>query len=150
MPLLSRNKFLAVAIVAVLFAPVVLSGRVRHALITHWPLKEPYLKYSKWRYKWRSPSDVGSGKNAMQIIIEGPMGIGEDHQGNIFVSDREGKLLWEFEKSGRAIVIAGTGRPTGTSGLPPGSSPAQDLDLAMPEGLVVDQDDNVLLADSYN
>ena len=150
MPLLSRNRFLAVAVVAVLFAPVILSGRVRHALITHWPLKEPYLKYSKWRYKWRSPSDVGSGKNAMQIIIEGPMGIGEDRDGNIFVSDREGKLVWEFDKSGRAIVIAGTGRATGPGGLPPGSAPAQDLDLAMPEGLVVDQNGDLLLADSYN
>lgn len=150
MPPLTRNRLLAVAVVAILFAPVILSGRVRHALINHWPLKEPYLKYSKWRYHWRSPSDVGSGKDAAQIIIEGPMGIGEDHEGNIFVSDREGKLVWEFEKSGRAIVIAGTGRPTGTNGLPPGSSPAQELDLAMPEGLAVDQDDNVLLADSYN
>jgi NHL repeat-containing protein len=150
MPLLSRNKFFAVGIVAVLFAPVILSGRVRHTLITHWPLKEPYLKYSKWRYKWRSPSDLGSGKNAMQIIIEGPMGIGEDREGNIFVSDREGKLVWEFERSGRAVVIAGTGRPTGAGGLPPGSSPAQDLDLAMPEGLVVDHEGDILLADSYN
>jgi len=150
MPLFSRKKFFAVAVVAVLFAPVVLSGRVRHALITHWPLKDPYLKYSKWRYKWRGPDDVGSGKNAMQIIIEGPMGIGEDTQGNIFVSDREGKLLWEFEKSGRAVVIAGTGKVTAPGGLPPGSFSARDLDLAMPEGLVVDQDDNILLADSYN
>ena len=109
-----------------------------------------YQRYSKWRYKWRSPSDVGSGKNAMQVIIEGPMGIGEDAQGNIFVSDREGKLVWELDKSGRAIVIAGTGRVTSPSGLPPGSSPAQNLDLAMPEGLVVDQNNDILLADSYN
>jgi sugar lactone lactonase YvrE len=109
-----------------------------------------YLRYSKWRYKWRSPSDVGSGKNAMQIIIEGPMGIGEDHEGNLFVSDREGKLLWKIENSGRAVVIAGTGRITGSDGLPAGRTKAQHLDLAMPEGLVVDRDDNILLADSYN
>ena len=150
MPVISRNKFLAVGVVAVLFAPVILSGRVRHALITHWPLKQPYLKYSKWRYKWRGPSDVGSGKDATQVIIEGPMGIGEDREGNLFVSDREGKLVWKFEKSGRAIVIAGTGRVTAPGGLPPGRSPAQDLDLAMPEGLVVDQNGDILLADSYN
>jgi sugar lactone lactonase YvrE len=47
-------------------------------------------------------------------------------------------------------VIAGTGRVTAPGGLPPGRSPAQDLDLAMPEGLVVDQNGDILLADSYN
>jgi len=150
MPVLSRRKFLIVVVAAVLLAPVALSRTVRNSLITHWPLKEPYLKYSKWRYQWRSPSDLGSGKDAKQIIIEGPMGIGEDHQGNIFVSDREDRMVWKFEKSGRAIVIAGTGRSTGASGLSFEPSPAQDLDLAKPEGLVVDQDDTILLADSYN
>jgi sugar lactone lactonase YvrE len=151
MPMISRKKLLAFAVVvAVLFAPVVLSSTVRHALITHWPVKEPYLKYSKWRYNWRSPSDLGDGKNAMQVVIEGPMGIGEDRQGNFFVSDREGKLVWKIESSGRAVVIAGTGRPTGSQGLPPGRLIARDVDLSMPEGLVVDQDGSVLLADSYN
>jgi DNA-binding beta-propeller fold protein YncE len=119
-------------------------------LITNWPLKEPYLKYSKWRYNWRSPSDLGNGKSALQVIIEGPMGIGEDREGNLYVSDREGKLVWKIEKSGRAVVIAGTGRPTGSRGLPEGRFLARDVDLAMPEGLVVDQDGSILLADSYN
>lgn len=150
MRLTSTKMLLIAALVAVLFAPVVLSSTVRRALITHWPLKEPYLKYSKWRYKWRSPSDLGDGKNALQVIIEGPMGIGEDREGNLFVSDREGKLVWKLEKSGRAVVIAGTGRPTGSVGLPPGRLVARDVDLAMPEGLVVDQDGSILLADSYN
>lgn len=148
--MISKKKLLILAIVVLLFAPVILSSRVRHTLITNWPLKEPYLKYSKWRYHWRSPSDLGAGRNAMQVIIEGPMGIGEDSQGNLFVSDREGKLVWKIEKSGRAIAIAGTGRMTGPEGLPPGRLVADSQDLAMPEGLVVDRDDTILLADSYN
>jgi DNA-binding beta-propeller fold protein YncE len=93
---------------------------------------------------------VGDGKNALQVIIEGPMGIGEDTEGNIILSDREGKFVWKIEKSGRAVVIAGTGKPTGARGLPEGRTPALEVDLAMPEGLVVDRDGSILLTDSYN
>ena len=150
MPIISTKKLLVVAaVIAVLVAPVILSSSVRRTLITG-PLKEPYLKYSKWRYNWRGPSDLGDGKNALQVIIEGPMGIGEDSEGNLFVSDREGKFVWKLEKSGRAVVIAGTGKPTGSRGLPEGRVLARDVDLAMPEGLVVDHDGSILLADSYN
>lgn len=150
MPIISTKKVLIVAaIVAVVFAPLVVSSTLRRSLING-PLKEPYLRYSKWRYNWRGPSDVGDGKNAMQVIIEGPMGIGEDTEGNIILSDREGKFVWKIEKSGRAVVIAGTGRPTGARGLPEGRVLATEVDLAMPEGLVVDRDGSILLADSYN
>src|ERR1044071_211764 len=148
--MISKKKLVILAVVAILLAPVVLSSKVRRSLITHWPLKAPYLKYSKWRYHWRAPSDLGDGKQATQVIIEGPMGIGEDSQGNIFVADREGKLVWKIDKSGRAVVIAGTGRMTGAGGPPSGPQQALELDLAMPEGLVVDRDDTILLADSYN
>jgi sugar lactone lactonase YvrE len=148
--MISKKKLLVfIAVIAVLLTPLVLSSTLRRALING-PLKEPYQRYSKWRYNWRGPSDVGDGKNALQVIIEGPMGIGEDSEGNIILSDREGKFVWKIEKSGRAVVIAGTGKSTGARGLPEGRVPALDVDLAMPEGLVVDHDGSILLADSYN
>ena len=112
--------------------------------------KEPYLRYSKWRYGWRSPSDVGDGKNALEVIIEGPMGIAEDAFGAIYVSDREGKFVWKIEPSGRTTVVAGNGLTTGPSGLPASRTPARDVALASPEGLVVERDGDILLADSYN
>ena len=148
--IISKKLLIIVAVVAVLFAPLVLSSRVRRALITQGPLKDQYLRYSKWRYNWRGPADVGDGKNALQVIIEGPMGIGEDLEGNIYLSDREGKLVWKLEKSGRAVVIAGTGKSTGSHGIPEGRLRAREMDLAMPEGLVVDLDGSILLSDSYN
>lgn len=150
MHFISRKKILIVAGVgAVLVAPLILSPRLRSEL-REGPLKEPYLKYSKWRYNWRGPSDLGDGRDALQVIIEGPMGIGEDLEGNLFLSDREGKLVWKLDKSGRAVVIAGTGKPTGARGLPESRVLARDVDLAMPEGLVVDRDGSILLTDSYN
>lgn len=145
-----KRLFIVAIVVAVLIAPVILSATVRRTLIASGPLKGAYLKYSKWRYNWRSPSDLGSGKNALQVIIEGPMGLGEDRDGNLYVSDRESKLLWKIEKSGRAVVVAGTGKITGAGGLPEGRFPALETDLSMPEGLVVDLDGSILLADSYN
>ena len=146
--ILRKKLLILVAIVAVLFAPLVLSSKLRRSLIAG-PLKEPYLKYSKWRHNWRGPSDVGDGKNALHVIIEGPMGIGEDREGNVILSDRQGKFVWKIEKSGRAVVIAGTGRPAGARGLPDDPALATQVDLATPEGLVVDHDGNILLADSY-
>ncbi|MGH9201218.1 MAG: hypothetical protein ACRD2A_08290, partial [Vicinamibacterales bacterium] len=101
------------------------------------------------RYDWRSPSDLGAGTSALQVIIDAPMGIAEDADGAILVSDRE-HLVWKIEPSGRVTVFAGTGLTTGPDGLPNSRTPARDVDLASPEGLVIDRDGDVLLADSYN
>ena len=149
MRILSTKTLLIVAaMLAVLVAPVALSSSLRRKLIASGPLKEQYLKYSKWRYNWRGPSDVGDGKNALQVIIEGPVGIGEDRAGNLYISDREGKFVWKIDTSGHAVVIAGTGKPA--RGLPEGRLVAREVELAKPEGLVVDGDGNILLADSGN
>ena len=114
------------------------------------PFKGLYLRYSKWRYDWRSPSDLGDGKTAQQIIIESPMGIAEDGSGNIYVSDRDAKLVWKIESSGRATVIAGTGQTTTISGLPRSPVLARDVGFASIEGIAIDRDGNLLLADSLN
>ena len=114
------------------------------------PFKGLYLRYSKWRYNWRSPSDLGDGKTALQIIIESPMGIVEDGSANIYVSDRESRLIWKIEPSGRATVIAGTGKTTSPDGLPRNPVPARDVDFISIEGIVFDVYGNLLLADSLN
>ncbi len=130
-------------------ATVMLWPTIKAALKTAGPFEQLHLRYSKWRYDWRSPSDLGDGRNALQVIIEAPMGIAEDASGAIYVSDRE-HLVWKIEPSGTATVLAGTGRTTGPSGLPASRTPARDVDLASPEGLMIEPDGDILLADSYN
>ena len=125
---------------------VVLTPTIKQA-VKKGPL---YLSYSKWRYNWRSPADLGDGKNALEIIIEGPMGLAEDNSGNLYVSDREARLIWKIELSGRATVIAGTGRVTDPNGLPRSRVLARDVDFASPEGIVIDRDGSLLVADSLN
>ena len=125
---------------------VVLTPTIKQA-VKNGPL---YLSYSKWRYNWRSPADLGDGRNALQIIIEGPMGVAEDASGNLYVSDREARLIWKIESSGRATVIGGTGKVTDPQGLPRSRVLAREVDFASPEGIVVDRDGNLLVADSLN
>jgi hypothetical protein len=145
-----RMGLLIIALVIAAAVPVALSPALRNELKNSGPVKELYSKYSKWRYDWRSPSDLGDGKNALQIIIEGPMGIAEDRSENIYVSDRAERLVWKIDPSGKATVIAGTGKTTDPKGIPRSRVPAREVDFALPEGLVVDKDDNILLADSLN
>ena len=135
---------------AILLVAMVLSSTVRRAVLMEGPLQGPYLRYSKWRYNWRSPADMGDGRKANEIIIEGPMGIAEDEQGNVYVTDREAKFVWKIEPSGLARVIAGTGKVTGPEGLDRSRVLARDVDLASPESILVDKDGNLLFADSYN
>jgi len=144
------KALLLLAFAGVLLTPFVLFPTLRHRLKTFRPVAGLYLRYSKWRYHWRSPSDMGDGKNASEIIIEGPMGLGEDSSGNLYVTDRDARFVWKIEPAGRATIIAGTGMTTGPKGLPPLPALAREVDLASPESLVVDHEGNLLFADSYN
>ncbi len=134
---------LPVVILLIAFAPMI------KRTVKRGPLKTAYLKYSKWRYDWRSPSDLGDGKNALQVIIESPMGIAEDSSGVIYVSDRDG-FVWKIDPSGMATVVAGTGMKTGPGRLPAVRTLAREVDLASPEGLVIDGGGDILFADSAN
>jgi len=145
-----RPKWILMIAFLVLVIFIVFLPQVRQTLRTSKAFQSFYLSYSKWRYKWRSPSDLGSGKDRLEVVIDSPMGIAEDSLGNIYVADREQRVVWKIEPSGRAVIIAGTGMATGAKGLSRARLPAQTVDLASPEGLAIDHQGNLLLADSYN
>ncbi len=149
----SRKKTYAIrTLVGLLFTVtlVIIFWPQIKSLTNKGPFKGLHLRYSKWRYDWRSPSDLGDGRNALQVIIESPMGIAEDASGNVYVSDRANRLVWKIDPSGRTSVFAGTGQTTGARGLPRSPVLARDIDFALPEGVVIDRAGNLLLADSLN
>lgn len=148
-PIKRYYRLFAIGILGTLVFAVLVPQMIK-TIKTRYPFKSYYLRYSKWRYDWRSASEMGDGKSSLEIIIEGPMGIAEDDSGNIFISDREARFVWKVEPSGRATVIAGTGRSTGSNGLSRTITRGLEVDFASPEGLVVDKNGNILLADSFN
>jgi sugar lactone lactonase YvrE len=121
-------------------------GKLRHMLL--------YVLYR--------PDDaekLGDGHLAKEILLHSPMGLAEDTSGNVYVSDRgrrypeslriahyRGLVVWKIDPGGRAHVVAGTGyrgdAPIGVS--------ARDSDLGAPEGVAVDLDGRIYVADHTN
>ena len=93
----------------------------------------------------KNAAEVGDGKDALEILLQDPMGIGEDHLGNVYISDR-GRRIWKVDREHRAQIIAGTGR----RGRPTTDADALASDLGRPEGLCVDSLGRIYFADSYN
>jgi DNA-binding beta-propeller fold protein YncE len=119
---------------------------VKRAAQAGGPLHGVYLRYSKWRYHWKAPADAGSGGDALAVLIEDPVGIGEDAAGNVYVSDRANRFVWKIDPAGRATVIAGNGM----DGPATDGARATESKLSSPEGLVVDREGNVLFVDSLS
>lgn len=104
------------------------------------------LYYYYVRVPPKTAAEVGDGKNAADILLQDPMGLGEDGLGNVYVSDR-GRHIWKIGPAGRAHVIAGTGR----RGPPTTGAQARASALGSPEGLCVDGLGRIYFADSgYN
>ncbi|MGI9318800.1 MAG: hypothetical protein ACR2QW_15840 [bacterium] len=92
-----------------------------------------------------SPEDAGHGLAATEIFFKDPAGIAKDSAGNVFISDRVG-FIWKIDTSGTARVIAGTGR----RGRSKGGSSATETDLGAPQGIALDSQDRLHIADSFN
>ena len=114
----------ALAVALVLFTPS-LRSLVRHL---SWPLYQYYVLLPE-----KNAAEVGDGKDALEILLQNPMGIDEDHLGNVYISDR-GRRIWKVDREHRAQIIAGTGR----RGRPTTDANALASELGSPEGLSVD------------
>lgn len=77
-----------------------------------------------------------------------PMGLARDSQGNFFVSSSDYHVIYKITPSGGFSIFAGGGGSQTQSGY--ADSQGTSALFNAPEGLAVDANDNVFVADSHN
>jgi sugar lactone lactonase YvrE len=145
-----RRVLLVLALVVVSIATMSANSDARrwaHGKARHW--------FFHVFYRPDSPQDLGDGRLAAEIVLHSPMGLAEDADGNLYVTDRSrffggylyrGQVVWKIGPDGRAWIIAGTGY----KGDSPTGIPARDADLGTPEGVAADGSGRIYVADSNN
>jgi trimeric autotransporter adhesin len=94
-----------------------------------------------------SPEYLGDGAPAQEMLLCDPMGLAADANGNLYVADRgrvwRGRVVWRIGTDGLAHVVAGTGHQGDAEG-----TQALEVSLGKPEGLALDLEGRVHLADA--
>jgi DNA-binding beta-propeller fold protein YncE len=85
------------------------------------------------------------GADARSAPLVDPRAVAVDRKGNVYILERSGHALRVVDAAGKIRTVAGTG----VGGLG-GDGPALKVALRGPKHLVIDRDDNVIIADSAN
>lgn len=94
----------------------------------------------------RAGGFYGDGMLATQTSLAYPKGITTDAQGNLYIADGSANRIRRVDKDGIISTLAGNGvYAFGGDG-----GPATEASLALPEGLAVDPQGNVYIADLIN
>lgn len=89
---------------------------------------------------------LGDGGPATSAALNTPTAVAVDGQGNVFITDTEHQLVRKVSPDGIITTLAGTGG-FGFSG---DGGPATSAELRDPDGVAVDGEGNVYIADSGN
>ncbi|HQR33553.1 MAG TPA: BACON domain-containing carbohydrate-binding protein [Blastocatellia bacterium] len=92
-----------------------------------------------------SGGDGGQAKNA---TLSSPGGIAIDSAGNVYISDQDAHRVRKVAPDGIITTVAGTG--VGFGGFSGDGGLAKNAELNFPQGLAVDKDGNLLIADLGN
>jgi tetratricopeptide (TPR) repeat protein/sugar lactone lactonase YvrE len=90
--------------------------------------------------------DLGDGGPATEAQLSGPYGVAVDKAGNIYIADQRNNRIRKIAHGGRITTVAGTGRRE----LAGDGGPANEASLAGPDAVLIDDQGNVLIADSGN
>jgi large repetitive protein len=88
---------------------------------------------------------ITPGLAATSASIGTPSGLAMDGAGNLYFADRTSNLIFMVDPSGTLSIIAGT---QGVSGYKDG--PVLQAELTSPNGLAIDADQNLYIADTGN
>jgi len=93
-----------------------------------------------------SPGYTGDGGPADEATLTSPWDVAVDTDGNLFIADTNNNVVRIVDTGGTIDTYAGTGSPgfSGAGGL------ATSAELKKPEGVAVDADGNLFIADEAN
>lgn len=88
----------------------------------------------------------GDGGPATSVRLIGPAGLAIDGEGGLYIAERQGHRIRRISADGVMATVAG-GNGKGFSG---DGGHARDAQVAEPEGIAVDGDGNIFIADTGN
>ena len=88
----------------------------------------------------------GDGGPALSATLDGPVGVVVDALGRVDVSERGNHVIRRIDAAGVITTLAGTGLP----GCAGDGAAATSAELHSPNGIAVDRDGNLFIADSLN
>ncbi len=92
----------------------------------------------------------GDGGEAIDALLDTPVGIAVDSAGNVYFSDSENHVIRKIATNGIITTIAGDGAPTGSTNPLGDGGPATHASLFYPKGITLDQQGNLYIADYTN
>ncbi|WP_157417534.1 putative Ig domain-containing protein [Nocardioides sp. Iso805N] len=94
--------------------------------------------------------DLGDEGLATAAELYQPGGTAKDAAGNIFIADSGDNVIREITTDGKIHRFAGTGLAGGAGAAVTSTSTPVTVNLWHPDGVAVDGDDNVFIADTYD
>jgi DNA-binding CsgD family transcriptional regulator/sugar lactone lactonase YvrE len=92
------------------------------------------------------PADLGDGRAAIDAVLSQPRGLAIDATGNLLIADTADNRVRRVDANGMITTIVGDG----TMGWGGDGGPAEKASLSLPQGLAVDPQGDLFIADTGN
>jgi DNA-binding CsgD family transcriptional regulator/sugar lactone lactonase YvrE len=93
-----------------------------------------------------SPSDIGDGRPAVAALLSQPRGLALDSAGDLLIADTGDNRVRKLDPTGLISTLAGKG----TFGWSGDGGPADLAELGAPEGIALDAQGDLFIADTAN